>query len=84
MLHIHAVDGESLGDGVDGVPDERGPGGKQMCKGRRALEVCGEGECCERNKNSLNILLVSLCAPHGIYMRPRWGRRGLGTIVIQT
>lgn len=47
MLDVHAVDGEGLGDGAEGVGEESGPGGDEVGEGGGALEVCGEGECCE-------------------------------------
>lgn len=47
VLDVHAVDGEGLGDGAEGVREESGPGWEEVGEGGGAFEVGCKCECCE-------------------------------------
>jgi hypothetical protein len=47
VLHVHAVDGQGLGDRAERRGEEGGPGREKVSEGGAGFEVCGEGECCQ-------------------------------------
>lgn len=67
VLNVHLVHGDGLGDGVDWVREQTGPGWEEVREWRGRFEVCCEGECGESGEDRLEFFRMLVLYVFDVY-----------------